>query len=177
MPIIYKILGLANTDSVPAPAQRKCPWCHRLGAHCHGCYFRNPPGRNFCPKQERIRVPRFLCLSCRRTFSQLLFCLIRRVGIRLPCLLALAQSDQPWALLEKIFEISRPTLWRWRRLGRRLLKAISAIPALESFSWSALSDLLSHIQYPFGLRELHPTIAVESTDGAGSDRIGARRFT
>jgi len=108
---------------------------------------------------QKVRVPRFLCLNCRKTFSCLPFCLVRRLGISLSDLIQCAASTEPWAALEETLMIARSTLWRWRRIGKKLLALMPELLALAGNSWLEASHMISRIQYPPALIKPHPTQA------------------
>jgi hypothetical protein len=84
---------------------------------------------------------------------------VRRLGISLPDLLRCAASTDPWAVLEETLMIARSTLWRWRRLGKKLLAVMPELLVLADNSWVAASHIISRIQYPSLLRKSHPTQA------------------
>ena len=132
---------------------RYCPHCRKHGAHKHGVYRRAAPFSSF----KRIFIPRFLCLSCRKTFSCLPFGLVRRIGISLTDLLRCATSADPWKKLEEKYSISRSTLWRWRRTGKKLLLNLPYIDEIVNDSWVKFSHLISQIQYPPPQLENYPT--------------------
>ena len=155
MPIIDQIFSLANTLDHFPPGQRKTACGHR-GAHKHGSFPRYPPGS--CFPGIMIWIPRFLCLSCGKTYCVLPFCLLRRISISLPDLLALAVSRLSWDNLLESSEVSRNTLWRWRKTGRALLKFLPDLLTLANLSWQILSLHFSHLQYPRLVPEPGPTV-------------------
>ena len=147
-PLSMLILNLINSLSKRLCSNlviyRHCPVCDGRGAYRHGVYRRTLPDSAV----QKVSVPRLLCLNCRRTFSCLPFCLVRRLGISLPDLIRCAASQEPWSALEEILMIARSTLWRWRRLGRKLLVIMPELLALASGSWVEASHMISRIQYP-----------------------------
>lgn len=155
MPIIDQIFSLSNTLHHFSPAQRRTA-CGHTGAHKHGSFQRYSPGQ--CFPAIMIWVPRFLCLFCGKTYCVLPFCLLRRIAISLPDLLALATSRLSWDDLMEILEVSRNTLWRWRKTGRAILKFLPDLLALANLSWQILSLHLSRLQYPRLLSEPGPTV-------------------
>lgn len=134
---------------------RHCPVCSKHGAYCHGVYHRTLPESAV----EKVAVPRFLCLHCHKTFSCLPFCLVRRLGISLVDLLRCAASKEPWAMLEETLMIARSTLWRWRRIGKKLLAVMPELLDLADNYWVEASHMISRIQYPPPATKLHPTQA------------------
>ena len=158
MAIIAKILSVPKKFPYVHPCQRKCALCGRFGCYAHGYYPRYPPGGSVAGAGEMVMVSRFLCLSCRRTFSQLPFFLVRRIAIPLPILLYIAESKRTWDFLLEIFDISRNTLWAWKRLGLKLLEKIPLLFELPTLTWATLSLHISRLQYPNNLRKPHPTI-------------------
>jgi hypothetical protein len=58
----------------------------------------------------------------------------------------------------KNLEVSRNTLWQWRKTGRTALKFLPDLLALANISWQILSLHFSHLQYPRLMSEPHPTI-------------------
>jgi transposase-like protein len=134
---------------------RHCPVCNGYGAYKHGFYRRALPDSAV----QKVSVPRLLCLNCRKTFSCLPFCLVRRLGISLSDLLRCAASTEPWTTLEETLMIARSTLWRWRRIGKKLLAVMPELLALADDSWIEAAHMISRIQYPPLLSKLHPTQA------------------
>ena len=155
MLILKQINSLSKGFSSNLVICRHCPICSKHGAHCHGMYYRTLPASAV----ERVAVPRFLCLHCRKTFSCLPFCLVRRLGISLVDLLRCAASKDPWATLEETLMIARSTLWRWRHIGKKLLAVMSELLDLADNSWVEASHMISRIQYPLAPPKTHPTQA------------------
>jgi transposase-like protein len=155
MLILNQINSLSKRLSSNLVIYRHCPVCHRHGAHRHGAYRRTLPDSAV----RKVSVPRFLCLHCRKTFSCLPFSLVRRLGVSLPDLLKCATSTEPWAVLEETLMIARSTLWRWRRLGKKLLAVMAELLDLANNSWVEASHIISRIQYPSLLRKSRPTQA------------------
>jgi len=155
MLILKQISSLSKRFCSNLVIYRHCPVCNGHGAYRHGVYRRTLPGSAV----QKVGVPRFLCLNCRKTFSCLPFCLVRRLGISLSDLLRCAASKDPWAVLEETLMIARSTLWRWRRIGKKLLSVMSELLALADDSWVEASHIISRIQYPPILSKPHPTQA------------------
>lgn len=155
MLIIEQINSLSKRLCSNFVIYRHCPACNGLGAYRHGVYRRTLPDSAV----QKVRVPRYLCLNCRKTFSCLPFCLVRRLGISLIDLLRCAASKDPWSALEATLMIARSTLWRWRRTGKKLLLIMSELLPLASDSWVEASNMISRIQYPRMLSKPHPTQA------------------
>jgi len=84
---------------------------------------------------------------------------VRRLGISLSGLLRCAASNDPWTVLEEVYMIARSTLWRWRRLGKKLLTALPELLAFFGDSWVEVSHTISRIQYPRSKLKPHPTEA------------------
>jgi hypothetical protein len=76
----------------------------------------------------------------------------------LPMLLFLAQTKRTWDFLLDVLEVSRNTLWSWKRLGKALLERIPEILELPEVTWRTISTHLSRFQYPGNLRKPVPTI-------------------
>ncbi|MEW6711633.1 MAG: hypothetical protein AB1403_17560 [Candidatus Riflebacteria bacterium] len=55
--------------------------------------------------------------------------------------------------------IARSTLWRWRRLGKKILALMPELLGLANDSWVEASYMISRIQYPPLLLKPHPTQA------------------
>ena len=155
MLILNQINSLSKRLCSNLVIYRHCPVCNHYGAHRHGVYRRTLP----VSVVQKVAVPRFLCLSCRKTFSCLPFCLVRRIGISLTDLLRCAASNEPWAVLEETLMVARSTLWRWRRTGKKILAVMSELLALVNDSWVEASHIISRIQYPLFEPEMHPTQA------------------
>lgn len=155
MIILNQINSLSKRLCSNLVIYRHCPACNGMGAYRHGAYRRTLPDS----ATQKVCVPRFLCLSCRKTFSCLPFCLVRRLGISLSDLLRCAGSTEPWAALEETLEISRSTLWRWRCLGKKLLAAMSELLTQADYAWVEASHMISRIQYPPIVSKSHPTQA------------------
>ncbi len=155
MLILNQINSLSKRLCSNLVIYRHCPVCNRYGAHRHGVYRRTLP----VSVVQKVAVPRFLCLSCRKTFSCLPFCLVRRIGISLTDLLRCAASNEPWAVLEETLMVARSTLWRWRRTGKKILAVMSELLALVGDSWVEASHIISRIQYPPFSLKAHPTQA------------------
>lgn len=158
MPIITKVITLPKGNSWVAPSQRKCALCNRFGAHAHGDYPRYPPGETCIGGGGKISVPRFRCLHCARTFSLLPFFLVRRRAMPLPILIFISQTSRTWDFLLDTLDISRNTLWAWKRLGQALRDKIPEILELPGITWATLSLHISRWQYPNNLRKPHPPI-------------------
>lgn len=159
MAIIAKILTLPKCQlSYFLPYQRQCALCNDFGCYAHGTYPRYPPGGFACGTPEMVLVPRFFCLHCERTFSLLPFFLLRRIAMPLPMILCISQSKRTWDFFLEILEISRNTLWAWKRLGKTLLEKIPASFELPRLTWTVLSLHISRLQYPNVLRKPRPTI-------------------
>ena len=154
MPILPRILELPKPH-LPAPHNRRCPLCHKYGAHCHGAY-----PRRVLLIDDGIQialVPRLLCLRCERTYSLLPPHLLRRAKAELALLLEAAQCHRSWKDLLETYDVAWNTLHRWKKLGRSLLKRLPVL--LESVkTWGDLSTHLSRWQYPKFLRRSRPTI-------------------
>lgn len=158
MPIINQIFLLSNTLNDSPPAQRNTA-CGHKGAYKHGSFQRFPPGMNHCPSELMIWIQRYLCLFCGKTYCVLPFCFLRRLAISLPDLLTLAASPLSWEELMKSHEVSRNTLWRWRRTGKIILKFLPVLfGAVTHLSWQIISLHLSLLQYPYFLAKPVPTI-------------------
>ena len=155
MLILNQIDSLSKRFCSNFVIRRHCPVCNGYGAHKHGFYRRTLPGSAV----QKVRVPRFLCLKCHKTFSCLPFCLVRRLGISLSGLLRCAASNDPWTVLEEVYMIARSTLWRWRRLGKKLLTALPELLAFFGDSWVEVSHTISRIQYPRSKLKPHSTEA------------------
>lgn len=155
MLILNQINSLSKRLCSNLVIYRHCPVCNRYGAHRHGVYRRTLP----VSAVQKVSVPRFLCLNCRKTFSCLPFCLVRRIGISLTDLFRCAASTEPWTVLEETLMIARSTLWRWRRAGKKILAVISEILVLAGDSWVEASHIISRIQYPPLVVKKHPTQA------------------
>ena len=155
MLILNQINSLSKRLCSNLVIYRHCPVCKGSGAHRHGVYRRTLP----VSVVQKVAVPRFLCLNCRKTFSCLPFCLVRRIGISLTDLLRCAASSDPWSVLEEMLMIARSTLWRWRRTGKKILAVISELLALAGDSWVEASHIISRIQYPPSVLKTHPTQA------------------
>lgn len=155
MLILNQINSLAKRLSSNLVIYRHCPVCDGHGTHRPGVYRLTLPDSAV----QKVRVPRFLCLNCRKTFSCLPFCLVRRLGISLSDLIRCAASTEPWAALEETLMIARSTLWRWRHIGKKLLALMPELLALASNSWVEASHMISRIQYPPLLAKPYPTQA------------------
>lgn len=148
MPIIKQILSLAKTVSDLPPVKRKTACCQMFGAHKHGFFLRYPSGIAHCPNIPMVQIPRFRCLFCKKTFCVLPFCFLRRIAIPLPDILTLTNSSHSWEALIEDMNISRNTLWRWRKTGKTILKFLPELFALPDLTWRILSLHLSLLQYP-----------------------------
>lgn len=158
MLIINQILRLSNTLYDFLPAQRKTA-CGHLGAYKHGSFQRFPPGMSHCPSELMIWIQRFLCFICGKTYCVLPFCFLRRIAISLPDLLGLTTSRLSWDTLMKNYDVSRNTLWRWRRTGKTILKFLPILfSTITHLSWQTLSLHFSLLQYPLFLSKSGPTI-------------------
>ena len=148
MPIINQIFRLSNTLCDFPPAQRKTA-CGHKGAYKHGSFARFPTGMSQCPSELMIWIQRFLCLFCGKTYCELPFCFLRRIAISLPDLLTLAISPFAWDTLMESLQISRNTLWRWRRTGQVILKFLPPLfSSINHLTWQIFSLHLSLLQYP-----------------------------
>jgi len=76
----------------------------------------------------------------------------------LSCLLGVALSKLSKGMLVKIHQISRSTVGRWKKYGKRLLEALPKALSELKITWTRLSFDLSRIQYPGLLQKSLPTI-------------------
>lgn len=158
MPIVKQLFKISNPPFPSSPVKRRCPICHRFGAHKHGFYERYRPGSFTISDGGFVFVPRFLCFSCHKTFSCLPWFFVRRLGAVLSCLLGVALSCLSKGALVKIHQISRATVGRWKKHGKKLLDALPNALSEMNTSWTRLSFDLSRLQYPGLLRKNLPTI-------------------
>ncbi|MFA6692105.1 MAG: hypothetical protein WCR98_09035, partial [Saccharofermentanales bacterium] len=61
--------------------------------------------------------------------------------------------------LEETLMVARSTLWRWRRIGKKLLAVMAELLVLAGDSWIEAAHMISRIQYPSLLTKPHPTQA------------------